>query len=222
MLKVGLCRLSTNTCMLDVPIDGLGSGALRLGACAYDQSYTQLWFTHDGANVTVETSQLGPEPYADLVVRLSAASVFNYSDYVLVVAGLMADEGVPDASWHLPGNVTATAGGVGALTAVAAGSGAGSVRVRGVQPAVQGPLAAAAAGGLPYYLSWPLQSITPQHSNDTAAAAAGAPGYRGCWRSPGLRSALGSSPCGAARWCRAACVGPGRLGRCGPRRAPAD
>eukprot|EP01051_Picozoa_sp_SAG22_P001183 SAG22_NODE_44_length_24912_cov_33.648894_14_plen_736_part_00 len=157
MVKVGLCRLSSRSCKLDVPIDGLGS-AVRLGAAAYDFSYTQLSFVHAGANVSVETTQQPARPghgYSDLAVRVSAAGSFNISDYVLVAAALFADEGVPDASWHLPGTITVDAVGTGAIDAVAAGTGIPSVQLRGAQPTVS--LGFSPAAGLSY-LAWPLDA----------------------------------------------------------------
>ena len=128
MVSIGVCRHSTSTCRLDVPIDGLGND-LRLGPIANDFAYTQLSFIHEGANFSVETSQVGPERYADLVVRVSSSSHVNTSDYCLVVSAVFADEDVPDASWHLPGEVAANMSGIGTIEAVAAGLGLPKVRL---------------------------------------------------------------------------------------------
>ena len=155
LVKIGLCRISTRTCKLDVPIDGLGE-SLRLGPIANDFAYTQLSFTHAGANVSVETSQLGPGAYADWAVRVRKASAFNTSDFVVVAAALMADEGVPDASWHLPGSITtADSSGVGAIHAVAAGTGMPRVTLTGGQPRAR--LDDFSPTSLPY-LAWPLDA----------------------------------------------------------------
>lgn len=162
MLSIGVCRRSTSTCRLDVPIDGLGND-LRLGPIANDFAYTQLSFIHEGANFSVETSQLGPGRYADLVVRVSAASQFNTSDYCLVAAATYADESVPDASWHLPGEVAANMSGIGTIEAVAAGFGLPKVTLYGGQPT-------AGLGFTPTALPWLAWSLD---SNNSAVFATG-------------------------------------------------
>lgn len=165
MVKIGVCRYSTRTCKLDVPIDGLGND-LRLGPIANDFAYTQLSFHHDGANFSVETSQPFTKMYADLAVRVSSvgSSPINTSDYCLVAAATFADEEVPDASWHLPGHVTANMSGFGTIEAVAAGRGLPTVKLRGAQLTSRLGFSPTA---LPW-LAWPLSS------NGSAIFATGA------------------------------------------------
>ena len=68
----------------------------------------------------------------------------------------MADEGVPDASWHLPGSIaTADSSGVGAFQVVAAGTGMPSVTLTGGQPHAR--LAGFSPTSLPY-LAWALDA----------------------------------------------------------------
>ena len=71
VLELGLCQLSTGKCKGDLFHDNGGDDAItRKGLHAYDHSVTQLFFSYQGTNVSVETSQIAG-PHSDFVARVS-------------------------------------------------------------------------------------------------------------------------------------------------------
>jgi hypothetical protein len=176
MLRIGICEVSSKSCKEDALKADTDSGVVRLGPHALDHSYTQLFLAFKDANFSVETSQIGGEPGADLVVQLTPVGGFNTSNYAMVVIPLFTDVGVDQASWRLPGTVQSVTAGSGTITAVPEGTGIATATVHGA--ANQQPSTYPFMVEAPQYLAWQfaagsttpisISTSTPRTAHDIA------------------------------------------------------
>ena len=140
-LRVGLCPLSappkassisasSSSCDLTGTKAMVDEGRLRLGSHSYDHSYTQLYMSAHGVNVSVETAQRTRWGPLLLMVR-PVGEVPSHSAALIVTMSGAGDDG---GGYRMPAKVEAASGpGGGSLTVLAEGSWRRQAKIRSDQ-----------------------------------------------------------------------------------------